>query len=69
VKTLLVVLVVGAVIVLWKKLLPFAAPLLFTAYLVYGLVRPWISRPMQKEIEVDDEPDDEETGAPESRAK
>ncbi len=66
VKTLLVVLVVGAVIVLWKKLLPFAAPLVFTAYLVYGLVRPWISRPMQKEIEVDDEPDEEEAGAPES---
>lgn len=61
VKTLLVVLLVGAVIVLWQKLLPFAAPLVFTAYLVYGLIRPWISRPMQKEIEVDDEPDDEES--------
>lgn len=59
VKTLIVVMLVGAVIVLWQKLLPFAAPLVFTAYLVYGLIRPWISRPMQKEIEVDDEPDDE----------
>lgn len=61
VRTLIVVLLVGAVIVLWQKLLPFAAPLVFTAYLVYGLVRPWISRPMQKEIEVDDEPDEEES--------
>ncbi len=61
VRTLIVVLLVGAVIVLWQKLLPFAAPLVFTAYLVYGLVRPWISRPMQKEIEVDDEPDDDES--------
>jgi len=61
VKTLIVVLLVGAVIVLWQKLLPFAAPMVFTAYLVYGLIRPWISRPMQKEIEVDDEPDDEES--------
>lgn len=61
VKTLIVVLLVGAVIVLWQKLMPFAAPLVFTAYLVYGLIRPWISRPMQKEIEVDDEPDDEES--------
>ncbi len=60
VKTLVVVLMVGAIIVLWQKLLPFAAPLVFTAYLVYGLVRPWISRPLQKEIEVDDEPDDDE---------
>lgn len=61
VKTLIVVMLVGAVIVLWQKLLPFAAPLVFTAYLVYGLIRPWISRPIQKEIEVDDEPDDEES--------
>ena len=69
VRTLVVVLVVGAVLVLWKKLLPFAAPLLFTAYLVYGLIRPWISRPMQKEIEVDDEPDEEETGSVQAREK
>jgi CDP-diacylglycerol--serine O-phosphatidyltransferase len=69
VRTLVVVLVVGAVFVLWKKLLPFAAPLLFTAYLVYGLIRPWISRPMQKEIEVDDEPDEEETGSVQAREK
>ena len=64
VKTLVVVMVVGAVIVLWQKLLPFAAPLVFTAYLVYGLIRPWISRPMQKEIEVDDDPDEDDLDGP-----
>lgn len=69
VKTLIVVMLVGAVIVLWQKLLPFAAPLVFTAYLVYGLIRPWISRPMQKEIEVDDEPDDEDSESGASASK
>jgi CDP-diacylglycerol--serine O-phosphatidyltransferase len=69
VRTLIVVLIVGAVIVLWQKLLPFAAPMVFTAYLVYGLIRPWISRPMQKEIEVDDEPDDEESESGASAGK
>ena len=34
------------------------APLVFTAYHVYGFVRPSISRRMQKEIEVDDDPDE-----------
>jgi hypothetical protein len=38
--------------------LPIAAPAIFTAYLVYGFVRPWIPRKTVLEIE---EEDDEET--------
>jgi CDP-diacylglycerol--serine O-phosphatidyltransferase len=65
VKTLLIVLVVGFLVLLWQKVLPVAAPLGFTAYLLYGFIRPSISRQMQREIEVDDEPDDEpEPGSP-----
>ena len=62
VKTLVIVLVIGFLLLLWQKVLPVAAPLGFTAYLIYGFVRPSISREMQREIEVDDEPDDAEDG-------
>jgi len=64
VKTLVVVLVIGCLVILWKKVLPVVAPLAFTAYLIYGFVRPSISRRMRQEIEIDDEPDEEdENGA------
>ncbi len=58
VKTLIIIMLFGLFFVLWKKVLPVAAPLIFTAYLLYGFVRPNISRAMQREIEVDDEPDE-----------
>lgn len=54
-----VVLLLGAFIVLWDKFLHFVLPLLFTAYLIYGFIRPRISRKMRRDIE--DEEDDEET--------
>jgi len=60
VKTLIIVVFLGLLFVLWQKVLPIAAPLIFTAYLLYGFIRPSISRKMQREIEVDDEPDDPE---------
>ncbi|MFO1461122.1 MAG: CDP-diacylglycerol--serine O-phosphatidyltransferase [Verrucomicrobiota bacterium] len=63
VKTLIIVLLVGLLVILWKKILPVAAPFLFVGYLVYGFVRPFISRRLQREIEVDDEPDDDESAA------
>jgi len=45
--------------VLQEKILVFILPLFFTAYLIYGFVRPSISRAMRREIEDedDDEPD------------
>lgn len=58
VKTLIIVLAAGFVFLLWKQVLPYVAPLLITAYLLYGFIRPSISRRMQREIEVDDEPDE-----------
>jgi len=61
-KTLIAVLFIGAVVILRQKLLTFVMPIFFTAYLVYGFVRPRISRRMRHEIEDEDEYDDE--GAP-----
>jgi CDP-diacylglycerol--serine O-phosphatidyltransferase len=66
VKTLIIVLVIGLTVILWQKILPVAAPFLFVGYLVYGFIRPFISRQLQREIEVDDEPDDEDEAAPTS---
>jgi CDP-diacylglycerol--serine O-phosphatidyltransferase len=56
-KTLLGILFIGAVVILREKILVFVLPLFFTAYLIYGFIRPHISRQMRREIE---EEDDEE---------
>ncbi|MFM7805134.1 MAG: CDP-diacylglycerol--serine O-phosphatidyltransferase [Verrucomicrobiota bacterium] len=62
-KTLVIVSVTVLFILLWQKLLPIVSPLVCAAYLVYGFIRPYISRRMQREIEVDDE-DDESSSPP-----
>ena len=53
---------VGLLIILRAYILPILLPLAFTAYLVYGFIRPRISREMRKEIE--DETDEEEDEDP-----
>ena len=57
-KMLIAVLVIGAFIILWDKILHIILPILFTAYLLYGFIRPRISRKMRHEIEDEDEEDD-----------
>jgi len=42
-----------------EKILVFILPLFFTAYLIYGFVRPSISRAMRREIEEEDEDEPE----------
>jgi CDP-diacylglycerol--serine O-phosphatidyltransferase len=59
-KTLLVILFTGCVLVLREKILVFVLPLFFTAYLIYGFVRPRLSRAWRREIE--EEEGDEENG-------
>jgi CDP-diacylglycerol--serine O-phosphatidyltransferase len=54
-KTLVAILFVGCVIVFREKILVFILPLFFTAYLIYGFVRPRISRAVRREIEDEDE--------------
>ena len=49
----------GGILILREKVLYYLLPLFFTAYLVYGFVRPRISRRVRKEIEEEDEEEDE----------
>ncbi len=58
-KMLVAILFVGSVLVLQEKILVFVLPLFFTAYLVYGFVRPRLSRAWRREIEeeADEEPE------------
>lgn len=59
-KTIMIFVLVGVFIMLWKKVLPVVLPIVFTGYLLYGFVRPHISRRMRKEIEYEDDEDGEE---------
>jgi CDP-diacylglycerol--serine O-phosphatidyltransferase len=54
-KMVVAILFIGLLLVLRNKILPFVLPILFTAYLVYGFVRPRISRQMRHEIEEEEE--------------
>jgi CDP-diacylglycerol---serine O-phosphatidyltransferase len=48
----------GCLLIFREKIIYYVLPLFFTAYLVYGFIRPHISRAWRKEIEEDeDEPD------------
>jgi CDP-diacylglycerol---serine O-phosphatidyltransferase len=63
-KMVFAVLFIGCLLILRNKILPFVLPLLFTSYLVYGFIRPHISRKIRQEIEEEDdsEPNDTEHG-------
>jgi CDP-diacylglycerol---serine O-phosphatidyltransferase len=57
-KMLIIVLCIGFFLILWEDVLPVLAPLVFTVYLLYGFVRPYLSRAWRRGIEdEDDEPD------------
>ena len=56
-KTVIILSLAGVFIILWKKVLPVVLPLVFTLYLLYGFVRPHISRRMRQEIEYEDDDD------------
>jgi CDP-diacylglycerol--serine O-phosphatidyltransferase len=59
-KMLAIVLVVAMFVILWEKVLPVIAPLIFSTYLVYGFVRPWLPKQTRREIEEEDEDDEED---------
>lgn len=46
---------VGLIVVLQEMVLFYVLPAFFTLYLVYGFIRPSISRKMQRDIEVDED--------------
>ena len=55
------ILLIGSLVILRNKVLPVVLPIFFTAYLVYGFIRPYISRKMRHDIEEEDEEDATET--------
>ncbi len=59
-KTVLAILFVGALVLLRGLILPIILPSIFTIYLLYGFVRPRISRKVRHEIEEEEE---EENGS------
>ncbi len=58
---LIAILFVGSVILLQEKILIFVLPFFFTAYLIYGFIRPHISRKVRHEIEEEEEGEDDAT--------
>jgi CDP-diacylglycerol--serine O-phosphatidyltransferase len=56
-KAILGALFVGSLLVLWDYILFYVLPAIFTLYLLYGFIRPRISRRMRREIEEEDEDD------------
>lgn len=62
IKAILAAMFLGLILVLREKILFYVLPAFFTLYLIYGFVRPRISRRIRYEIEEEDE----ENGAPEN---
>lgn len=62
-KMVIIVVALGFFVILWDKVLPIAAPAIFTIYLMYGFVRPWLPRRTQHAIEEEDEDEGESPAA------
>jgi CDP-diacylglycerol---serine O-phosphatidyltransferase len=62
-KTLVAIMFLGSILIFREKILVFVLPAFFTAYLIYGFIRPRISRKIRHEIE--EEGDEEEPAASE----
>jgi CDP-diacylglycerol---serine O-phosphatidyltransferase len=60
-KMVVTILLIGFILIFQILILPIVLPLLFTAYLIYGLVRPYIPTQMIHDIE-DEEPEDDAAG-------
>jgi CDP-diacylglycerol---serine O-phosphatidyltransferase len=62
-KTMVAALFIGSIVILQERILYIVLPLVFTAYLVYGFVRPRMSRRVRQDLE-DDEEEDAAEGRP-----
>ncbi len=63
-KMLVAVLFLGSIVVSQGKILVFVLPVFFTAYLLYGFIRPRISRKIRHGIEEEEEEAEEGPGSP-----
>jgi len=59
-KAILAAMFVGLILILREKVLYYLLPAFFTLYLVYGFIRPRISRQVRREIEEEDEDEEDE---------
>ena len=62
-KTLIAGLVIGSLVIFRLRLLIILLPLLFTAYLIYGFIRPHVSRSFRRQIEDKEDDDDDDSAA------
>ncbi len=62
-KTLIAILFIGSIVIFREKILVFVLPGFFTAYLIYGFIRPRISRKIRHEIEEEEYEDEDPTDA------
>ncbi|MBI4663814.1 MAG: CDP-diacylglycerol--serine O-phosphatidyltransferase [Verrucomicrobia bacterium] len=58
-KMVITILIIGFFLIAWRKVLPVVLPLAFTAYLIYGFIRPRLSREIVREIEDENEDSNE----------
>src|SRR5215475_5553487 len=56
-KTLIALIFMGSIVVSRGKILVFVLPIFFTVYLIYGFIRPRISRRIRQEIEEEEDDD------------
>jgi CDP-diacylglycerol---serine O-phosphatidyltransferase len=63
-KTVVTILFIGCLFILRRLILPIVLPAMFTLYLLYGFVRPQISRKIRHDIEEEEEDDDGQSPAP-----
>lgn len=59
-KLVVTILFIGSIVVLREKILFILLPALFTIYLVYGFIRPSISRQTREEIEEEEDDEDDQ---------
>ncbi|MBM3839019.1 MAG: CDP-diacylglycerol--serine O-phosphatidyltransferase [Verrucomicrobia bacterium] len=56
-RMVITIVVIGFFLITWRKILPVVLAVIFTAYLIYGFVRPRLSRKIVQEIEDETEED------------
>ncbi len=61
-KMLAIVLIIAFFVILWENVLPIAAPVIFSTYLAYGFVRPWLPKRTRQGIEEEEDEDEDDEG-------
>ena len=53
IKVVIMALVIGFFFILWERAVPLVLPIIFISYLLYGFVRPYLTRQMRSDFEED----------------